>query len=165
MQLELKQVLVAQQFIRCSLLLVENISNYVAERHDDRVHSRIHRRIKKEADVKVFGLPCRLRCRIHSNSMGDARMSYEQVPELRRWVLVVQTPEGYSSHDVLPTHPRVDEVLRVADITTYLDECIMKWREALKEGGENSELAPYYVDAYQSVRSSLAGEILPSVEE
>ena len=42
-------------------------------------------------------------------------------------------------------------------VRQYLDECIMMWRK-LRTMGE--EKAPYYIDAYQSVRVSLFGELL-----
>lgn len=44
-------------------------------------------------------------------------------------------------------------------ILDYLDAAIRSWRRE-RDGGERAELAPYYIDAYQSVRSSLFGETL-----
>ena len=48
------------------------------------------------------------------------------------------------------------------DIKTYLDNCIRYWRS--KRDKENCEYAIYYIDCFQSVRSSIFGECLP-VEE
>lgn len=53
------------------------------------------------------------------------------------------------------------------DIKLYLDGCIKLWREkrdytnglGIKEV-EERELAPFYIDAYQSVRTSLFNELL-----
>ena len=42
-------------------------------------------------------------------------------------------------------------------IKQYLDDCIKLWREK-KENGD--ETAVYYIDAFQSVRMSIFGEIL-----
>ncbi len=45
-----------------------------------------------------------------------------------------------------------------ADIRAYLDRCIQHWRIKRDEG---DNLAPCYIDAFQSVRSTIFGEILP----
>lgn len=45
------------------------------------------------------------------------------------------------------------------DVMLYLDLAIMRWR--LRRDNDGSEIAEYYIDAYQSVRTSLFGEILP----
>lgn len=42
-------------------------------------------------------------------------------------------------------------------IKEYLDKCIKYWRE---EKDNNSKIAVYYIDAFQSVRISLFGKIL-----
>lgn len=44
------------------------------------------------------------------------------------------------------------------EVKKYLDDCIRFWRDKRKEG---NKMAMYYVDAFQSVRSSLFGELLP----
>ena len=44
-------------------------------------------------------------------------------------------------------------------VAEYLDACIRHWRRAREKGVER---ALYYVDAYQSVRTSLLGELLPA---
>jgi len=44
-------------------------------------------------------------------------------------------------------------------VKEYLDKCIQFWRA--KRGGLDNDMAIYYVDAYQSVRISLFGELLP----
>ena len=46
------------------------------------------------------------------------------------------------------------------DIKEYLDRCIRYWRQQKT----NSE-AIYYIDAYQSMRTSIFGELLPIEEE
>ena len=49
------------------------------------------------------------------------------------------------------------------DIKEYLDKSIMNWRRS-KENADNQEdmlVCGCYVDAYQSVRVSLFGELLP----
>lgn len=43
-------------------------------------------------------------------------------------------------------------------ILKYLDGCIAFWRN--KRDNENCEYAKYYIDAFQSVRKSLFGELL-----
>ena len=48
------------------------------------------------------------------------------------------------------------------DIKAYLDTCIRYWRS--KRDKENCEYAIYYIDCFQSVRSSIFGKCLP-VEE
>ena len=44
------------------------------------------------------------------------------------------------------------------DVKEYLDKSITFWRDLRKDG---DEIAIYYIDAYQSVRSSIFGELLP----
>ncbi|HEC66692.1 MAG TPA: hypothetical protein ENI23_15555 [bacterium] len=51
-------------------------------------------------------------------------------------------------------------------IREYLDGCIRYWRD-LRDAAESPEQAiqaTCYVDAFQSVRTSLFGELLPSKE-
>lgn len=48
-------------------------------------------------------------------------------------------------------------LLSPAEIRGYLDGCIMVWR---MRRGQNDPLAPSYIDAFQSVRVSLFGELL-----
>lgn len=43
-------------------------------------------------------------------------------------------------------------------IKKYLDNCIMFWRN--KRDNENSKIAKYYIDAYQSMRISIFGKTL-----
>lgn len=43
-------------------------------------------------------------------------------------------------------------------VKAYLDESILYWR------GCQHEMAAYYMDAFQSVRMSLFGEVLPQPE-
>ena len=43
-------------------------------------------------------------------------------------------------------------------IKEYLDTCITHWRNKKREG---TECAAYYIDAFQSVRVSLFGEMMP----
>lgn len=49
------------------------------------------------------------------------------------------------------------------DVKEYLDRCIANWREKLKteenRPGGNPEMAECYIDAFQSVRVSLFGEL------
>lgn len=40
----------------------------------------------------------------------------------------------------------------------YLDNCIRHWRKQKRDGNKT---AKYYIDAYQSCRLSLFGELLP----
>lgn len=46
----------------------------------------------------------------------------------------------------------------------YLDERIESWREKSLSDGYNSKIAVYYIDAFQSVRISLLGKLLPNKE-
>ena len=48
-------------------------------------------------------------------------------------------------------------------VKQYLDDAITFWR--IKRDKENEPLAPAYIDAFQSVRISLFGELLPVKEE
>lgn len=43
-------------------------------------------------------------------------------------------------------------------IKDYLDQCITFWRKQQKDTSD--EKAVYYIDAFQSVRTSLFGELL-----
>ena len=43
-------------------------------------------------------------------------------------------------------------------IKKYLDKCIVSWRK--KRDRENSEIAKYYIDAFQSVRTSMIDDLL-----
>ncbi len=45
-------------------------------------------------------------------------------------------------------------------IKAYLDKAIKQFREIRDAKGEDSIMMPYYIDAYQSVRTSLFDEIL-----
>lgn len=47
-------------------------------------------------------------------------------------------------------------------VKKYLDECICFWRIKHLEGDEG---AKYYIDAFQSIRVSLFGELLPAEDE
>ncbi len=56
-----------------------------------------------------------------------------------------------------------DEVLTKQEVQEYLDKCIRKWRQERDSGKseQTRSVAIYYVDAFQSVRISLLGELLP----
>ena len=43
------------------------------------------------------------------------------------------------------------------EIKKYIDQCIIFWRK--KRDNENCEYAKYYIDAYQSVRTSIFNEL------
>jgi hypothetical protein len=44
----------------------------------------------------------------------------------------------------------------------YLDKCIVFWRKKRKNGtDEEKTMAVYYIDAYQSMRTSFFDELLP----
>lgn len=45
---------------------------------------------------------------------------------------------------------------KLEDIKQYLDNCIVFWRN--KRDKENSKIAPYYIDAFQSIRCSIFGK-------
>jgi len=55
---------------------------------------------------------------------------------------------------------RSDEVIPFdrGEIKAYLDRCIAFWRDKRKEG---EWMATFYIDAFQSVRTSIFGELLP----
>ena len=46
------------------------------------------------------------------------------------------------------------------EVQKYLDECIKFWRRERDEN--NSKIAVYYIDAFQSVRISIFGKLLLS---
>lgn len=45
------------------------------------------------------------------------------------------------------------------EMKAYLDNAIINWRKQRDE--ENNDIAQYYIDAFQSVRVSVFGELLP----
>ncbi len=50
------------------------------------------------------------------------------------------------------------------EVQEYLDKCIESWRrnrDKARAGSAYHEMATHYVDAYQSARISLIGELLP----
>jgi hypothetical protein len=48
------------------------------------------------------------------------------------------------------------------DIKSYLDECIVFWRDKRDNSVDTEHtMAVCYVDAFQSMRTSLFGELLP----
>ena len=55
------------------------------------------------------------------------------------------------------------ESLNTQEVKDYLDNAIRKWRKRRDE--EKDPIAVYYVDAFQSVRVSLLGELLPDESE
>ena len=62
----------------------------------------------------------------------------------------------------LTPHESHGEVLDMAGLREYLDEAITKWRvEVAGAEGEDLLIARCYVDAFQSVRTSVFGETLP----
>ena len=46
------------------------------------------------------------------------------------------------------------------DVKNYLDECIIFWRNKRDASEMDSVMSNYYIDAFQSVRVSLFGELL-----
>jgi len=72
------------------------------------------------------------------------------------------------SNDIVPFNKN--------DVMIYLDSCIEYWRKEKKSFEENMDdgfwsmernkiIAVCYIDAYQSVRVSLFGELLPKGDE
>lgn len=54
------------------------------------------------------------------------------------------------------------ELSTMDDLRTYLDDSIWAWRRIGDDpNDENQRIAAYYVDAFQSVRVSLLGDLLP----
>jgi len=58
------------------------------------------------------------------------------------------------------------------DVKAYLDECIVYWRKTrnkkikkVPEDMEEFKMSVHYIDAFQSVRTSLFGELLPAEEK
>ena len=47
------------------------------------------------------------------------------------------------------------------DVKAYLDECIIFWRKKGYAASGEPVMSAHYVDAFQSVRMSLFGELLP----
>ena len=48
------------------------------------------------------------------------------------------------------------KIKNLSEIRDYLDRCITFWRK--KRDNENSKIARYYIDAYQSCRISIFGK-------
>ncbi len=46
-------------------------------------------------------------------------------------------------------------------VKKYLDDCIIFSRKIYDSGGKEAAMCAYYIDAYQSIRTSLFGETLP----
>lgn len=54
-----------------------------------------------------------------------------------------------------------DKLTTFQEIKDYLDEAIVYWRDVRDTGsGDEAEMAPFYIDAFQSVRMSIFGELL-----
>jgi len=93
---------------------------------------------------------------------------------LRRWIGVVQASEGYPPPNTgllpkeqTPIELRLDSVLRVVDIEGYLDEQIIMWRNLRDSAGPSYRertVAQCYIDAFQSVRLILLGEMLSRIK-
>lgn len=49
-------------------------------------------------------------------------------------------------------------------VRDYLDSVIRMWRRQRDESGSLAEVAPCYIDAFQSARASLLGERLPEMD-
>jgi len=57
----------------------------------------------------------------------------------------------------------MSDMLTKEEIRKYLDECILHWRKRRDDPSttpEDNAITHYYIDAYQSVRVSLLGELL-----
>ena len=50
-------------------------------------------------------------------------------------------------------------------VKEYLDKCIERWRLAKCTELQEFQMKAHYVDAYQSVRVSIFGELLPKERE
>lgn len=48
--------------------------------------------------------------------------------------------------------------MNLYEVKDYLDKCIKYWRK--KRDEENCDYAKYYIDAFQSVRASVFGDVL-----
>lgn len=57
----------------------------------------------------------------------------------------------------MPTIELTEDALK-----EYIDKNIMFWREKSMSCGYNSKIAVYYIDAFQSIRISLLGKLLPN---
>lgn len=92
--------------------------------------------------------------------------------EIRHYLTLLQASEGYplrgttlTTEEETPVGPHIYLAVRTLDIEEYLDDAITKWRELREDGDERDRRdAPCYIDAFQSVRSSLLGERLPCGE-
>lgn len=87
--------------------------------------------------------------------------------EIRHYLTLIQDPNGYAVPDedthpmkeaTLPPHLELSIPLRA--IEEYLDDAIIKLREE-KEKKPDDIIPKCYIDAYQSVRVSLLGGLLP----
>lgn len=59
-------------------------------------------------------------------------------------------------------HPQHESLMTYSEFQGYLDGCIRGWREKREKGPEHiAGMAVYYIDAFQSVRVSYFGELLP----
>lgn len=71
----------------------------------------------------------------------------------------------YTEEDKRPENPYIlkDEEAKTAT-STYLDSCIQYWRAESRAAVKKSQerlIADCYIDAYQCVRVTLIGEVLP----
>lgn len=86
---------------------------------------------------------------------------------MNQYLVVVQAQEGYPPPRTAPVdeapdppHPVVHSAVLVSDVERYLDETIMHWRGIRDGDTPLAGVAPCYVDAFQSARSSLLGRTL-----
>ena len=61
------------------------------------------------------------------------------------------TPEERRKNNLIPFEEE--------EIKAYLDKAICSWRKT--RDSKTDEMAVYYIDAFQSVRMTLFGELLP----
>ena len=78
-------------------------------------------------------------------------------------------PEDFHTPSILDDFPSANVPKETIPFTKeavkkYLDDCIILSRKERDSGEEKARMYGYYVDAYQSVRTSLFGEILPVIE-
>lgn len=88
---------------------------------------------------------------------------------MNRYLVVVQDSKGYPAEPSTveeaprPRDPEIHSSILVSDIETYLDGVIWFWRKQKSDASDGDEYhtAECYVDAYQLVRLSILGKMLP----
>ena len=109
--------------------------------------------------------------------LSSSKVVVEQAEDEGLWFVPQTAPEEYLQQALRRLHAAVEGDEEVSeemvlfteiDVTAYLDKAIVFWRKKRDEAPQTpagikvSLMAEHYIDAYQSVRTSLFGDLLPA---